>query len=848
MPVIRQAERILWTKLLEVILGQLDCNRAIVELMQELPFTDLKQLTDEEDSILCLMHNENMSGLQNIEIDHADPFYEPKSAVVSKDSHRLNQSSFGADRPDVNNKNPLNESYSSIPTKDSTPQGVAARISDVARSSSPAPDDEMESGFATCNFGKRITTRSQLIAVQDAALDVDNQFSPSNLVMDTKVTKPVEIDENNEQDEDLDADGEIDEEELPGQDVPPHGPRMGVYSGELTSARTEVNGEDSVEGLTHEALDSEAEAGLVSMEAFSVRKLLDTHFPHPRNDLDDEDVRLGYDDSNQTITNWVASNLPSAQWLENAERTLEELQPRAKTVHLAPRGNDDRLYPVRVINFVRRYHNALDAKRLWSAAVKWLEDKEKLPRRIKQDILNSLSKLRWKDKILSSDVNLTITQLTAFLSSNAMLTTMHISAMLSRLGQNSNDDAVMIGYPDLAETLMDPLLDQTEGPLKLPILDKAKEALLNNRTIYGVMQISDHFCAYSIQKSDNNLIVKLGANREDIPESFQKGLHHFASVYLSPHLEVEILHNLTDGVDLDGISCGIFAINALKHAVEGKELWIHPNRDQIRAKECLAIIKNHLYLVQMRRLMTEGILPSDGEYELQLSDSGKESNSEDETPPSDGEEAVQHPVIGQDGISDDEFQPPELSEESSSDVEFGLEGRPGGKRSVREYQDRDEDAGESENDNADETVSWRVLRSHSRKSQEDQNIPATSKDAPGSQESSEEQRLGIPSTPKAGTKRSKGSPSSITKKQRITSAPFVKTEEEEIWEQGWLRSRAMTPFFGEIYTSVKMKSTLGTIQPLVIGPIPYVAVTIEEATFFTALGTAKTYTGLKFSV
>lgn len=352
---------------------------------------------------------------------------------------------------------------------------------------------------------------------------------------------------------------------------------------------------------------------LRSMDALTIAQIMDAHLPTPSQTLKNQDAYFTYLQPNQEITGAIAENLPCAQWLEKAERALYETDSVCNAVRLSAHGVfPQRFYPIRAITFVRRYHNALDAQKNWLEACQWLKTSPGIPPEVRKRTLKVIQEMKWKGSIRALGGSLTVTKLADFLSSTKMLTTTHIDAMLSYLEFGTDKETTLIGYPDLASNLMESLqhsksliktTQALEGspfePLAGPTsMRKAQQALSNHRIIYGVAALSTkHFCAYTIEKSADVLTVKWGDSlqlRPPIPRRFVDGLKYFASQYFTPGLQVRITDTLTHAVQLDSCSCGIVAINTVKHALDNTPLWTFPERDAIRARECLNIMEYHL--------------------------------------------------------------------------------------------------------------------------------------------------------------------------------------------------------------------------------------------------------------
>ena len=245
------------------------------------------------------------------------------------------------------------------------------------------------------------------------------------------------------------------------------------------------------------------------------------------------------------------------------------------------------------------------AKKAWINALRWMEEQHhNIPEEYVTHIKSLLGQVPWKGYIKGLGSNLTTTEMATFLSKKWLSDT-HIYTMLAvtkHLRQNvliCADACIEIASPDFAShVLTSPLL------LSTPIIsdyfrNAPKFAIrLGNKVKCATSGILIAAVAYSPKNHWACLFIDSRARTiqwgdsvgRAMPAGGEGRLRAWLSLFL-PHTQFQPLKNISCARQSDNYSCGIIAVNTLKHYLFGDDLWTLSCRETLRVEEFLDIME-----------------------------------------------------------------------------------------------------------------------------------------------------------------------------------------------------------------------------------------------------------------
>lgn len=245
------------------------------------------------------------------------------------------------------------------------------------------------------------------------------------------------------------------------------------------------------------------------------------------------------------------------------------------------------------------------AKRAWIAALYWLTGKpQNIPEQYILRIKSLLIRVPWKGYIQGLGSALTITDMSLFLS-REWLSDLHIYTMLAvtrRLHHDALYGAVPcteLASPDFpSHILTSPLLATT--PIAPDYFSKAPKSVIALGTtianaLSGIRVAAIAFsppghwacllidsCARTISWGDSAGF--------SVPAGFEDRLRAWLALFI-PQTRFLPLQELLCAHQTDSYSCGIIAVNTLKHHIFGDNLWTPMQREILRIHEFLDIME-----------------------------------------------------------------------------------------------------------------------------------------------------------------------------------------------------------------------------------------------------------------
>lgn len=245
------------------------------------------------------------------------------------------------------------------------------------------------------------------------------------------------------------------------------------------------------------------------------------------------------------------------------------------------------------------------AKKAWIDALQWMKMQAKtIPEQYMTRIMLLLCRVSWKGYIKGLGSALTTTDMAAFLS-REWLSDLHIDCMLTvtkRLHNVAPSGVIPcteIVSPDFpSHILLFPLLAST--PIAPDYFTKAPKSIIdlgrkiaNAATGVRIAAVAfsplDHWASLIIDTHAGTISWGDSIGRA-MPAGFEGRLRAWLALFI-PQTEFLPLQYLLCAQQTDTYSCGIIAVNTLKHHLYGKELWTSSRRETLRIQEFLDIME-----------------------------------------------------------------------------------------------------------------------------------------------------------------------------------------------------------------------------------------------------------------
>jgi hypothetical protein len=265
----------------------------------------------------------------------------------------------------------------------------------------------------------------------------------------------------------------------------------------------------------------------------------------------------------------------------------------------------DILFPFDALGTWARILEIDAAKKVWTNALQWMAAHPKtIPDQYTKRVMSILGQVPWKGYISGLGSALTITDMASFLSQE-WLSDMHIYSMLTvtrHLQHNALSGAgpfTKIASPDFpSHILTSPLLATT--PITPDYLTKAPKSVIglgtniaNAATGFRIASIAysppGHWACLIIDSQAKTICWGDSTGRA-VPTGFEDRLRAWLALF-SPQTHFLPLQDLPCAHQTDSYSCGIIAVNTLKHHLFGDDLWISSRREILRIQEFLDIME-----------------------------------------------------------------------------------------------------------------------------------------------------------------------------------------------------------------------------------------------------------------
>jgi hypothetical protein len=247
------------------------------------------------------------------------------------------------------------------------------------------------------------------------------------------------------------------------------------------------------------------------------------------------------------------------------------------------------------------------AKQSWARAIQWLKRHRcTIPEHHFTHIMKHLENVPWKDEVKGLKTGLQTTDMAAFLSQD-WLSDIHITSMLTAT-THLHHDVLSYAVPRteivppvfsshiLSFALLDAsptLPEYCDGSPPKSIVDLG--TLISDTKMTGIRIAT---ISYSPEYHWASLLIDICAGTiawgdslgHLIPDGFEKRLRAWLAIFV-PEKQFLPLQNLPCARQGDGYSCGMIAINTLKHHIFGDKLWSTSQREVLHIQEFIDILK-----------------------------------------------------------------------------------------------------------------------------------------------------------------------------------------------------------------------------------------------------------------
>jgi hypothetical protein len=247
------------------------------------------------------------------------------------------------------------------------------------------------------------------------------------------------------------------------------------------------------------------------------------------------------------------------------------------------------------------------AKNAWRDALTWFDQQHcngTIPTPYIPRVMKLLGALPWKDHIKGLSSWLNITDMATFLSQD-WLSDAHVDSMLGAAMHLRRDTlSHMVPRTELilsdfvTHILASPLLETS--PIPSDYAEKAPKSVQRLGSIISecssairVTTVSfsppGHWACLIVDFQTRTIGWGDSAGRA-APASLEKRLKTWLGLF-SPQIKFSALQALPCAEQTDGYSCGIIAVNTLKHNIFGDRLWSESHRESLHIAEFLDILE-----------------------------------------------------------------------------------------------------------------------------------------------------------------------------------------------------------------------------------------------------------------
>ncbi|KAJ3503541.1 hypothetical protein NMY22_g18215 [Coprinellus aureogranulatus] len=262
-----------------------------------------------------------------------------------------------------------------------------------------------------------------------------------------------------------------------------------------------------------------------------------------------------------------------------------------------PQGTTPKHLPLSVLGLWDYLSRAIHAQAVWRDGVRWVITAPGLDDRILTRALALMHRVPWAEGISTLTDDLSVTHSADFLS-NKMLCSNHVNAMLWRLNARVADHGghlelnVMVS-PDTSE-LMSTMTNGYPGEGHTEI---ERQGQVLSRHPYNLVLVTvahsppAHWAAMVLDARGDAIRIQWGDSVGRMhPTQHMDGLKCWLKYHVGDRL-CTFDDRLKCAFQEDAFSCGIIAVNTLKHFLFGDPLWTQETRQLLRLREFCGILE-----------------------------------------------------------------------------------------------------------------------------------------------------------------------------------------------------------------------------------------------------------------
>lgn len=353
---------------------------------------------------------------------------------------------------------------------------------------------------------------------------------------------------------------------------------------------------------------------LLPSESLSISELLELCLPTLSSSMPSMDPELCF--SNHPPTDSVAIYLsrpvPPLTFVDGLRTAAGQAMLKGKlSIVDWTCKNSTSFFSFELIEFWTVLAKAIEARRVWASAMKWLDQVEDacLDQEIREVHL-ILQSTPWSGTIQILRSRLTFLEMATFLS-NDWLSSSQIDMALSStaLRQRESGDSQVLGRYLIGTTILSDYLHSS------PVLHRQKASLLDNlswqdyklRAPQELQRAGNHlaqyepdgeviFIAYSppghwaaISVTSRGILEWADSLGHRPPMNLITGIRNWLNHHLSSS-PFGVGNSFKCSHQTDSFSCGMIALNAIKHRIFGDALWHEEDRAHLRIREFLDIM------------------------------------------------------------------------------------------------------------------------------------------------------------------------------------------------------------------------------------------------------------------
>ncbi|KAN0139177.1 hypothetical protein V8E53_002678 [Lactarius tabidus] len=244
------------------------------------------------------------------------------------------------------------------------------------------------------------------------------------------------------------------------------------------------------------------------------------------------------------------------------------------------------------------------AKKAWQDALAWLDQQHEIPIQYIAQVTKLLAIVPWKDGVKGPGSGLSITEMAGFLSQK-WLSDSHIDSMLHAAMylrrealSNTAPRTEIVPTTFVTHILASPLLEASPIPCNYiknapKSVQRVGSVISESPSDIRIATVSfsppGHWACLVIDCRARTIAWGDSAGRPE-PAGLEKRLKAWLGVF-TPQIEFSALQALRCAHQTDGYSCGIIAVNTLKHNIFGDKLWSESHRESLRIAEFLDILE-----------------------------------------------------------------------------------------------------------------------------------------------------------------------------------------------------------------------------------------------------------------